>query len=87
MWKVLVTKETIEELNLPTRPTKKLDKRAAWKGGDESVELDAVHPRILRQHIEQSIKNHIDSDKLDEWRRDQEDDEGIIDEIVDKTDN
>lgn len=61
--RVAVTPEQIDELNLPTRPTKKSDSRArGFKG--ESVELDAIPPDLLRELCEDVIVKHIDSDRL-----------------------
>jgi hypothetical protein len=54
-----VTKDQIERLNLPTRPTKKSDSRAkGWEGG--SVELDAIPANILRGMVKEVIESHID---------------------------
>jgi hypothetical protein len=51
----------IEEYNLPTRPTKKTDKRRKkFKG--RSVELDAMTPHDLRALVCQSIEQHITAD-------------------------
>jgi hypothetical protein len=47
---VAVTPEQIQELALPTRPTKKSDTRSG-AFGDESVELDAIEPDVLRQMV------------------------------------
>lgn len=47
------------QFNLPTRPTKKDDKRARnFKG--ESVELDAMPPDALRQLVRDCITQHIE---------------------------
>jgi hypothetical protein len=49
---VAVTPDDIEELNLPTRPTKGSDTRAGTFGRDrESVELDAIEPDTLREMV------------------------------------
>lgn len=56
---VAVTEEQIIDLDLQTRPTKTSDPRAKkFKG--ESVELDAIHPKILRQMVDRCITRHID---------------------------
>jgi hypothetical protein len=47
--------QQIEEMNLPTRPTKASDPRAARFGSDISVELDAVEPNILRQMVDEAL--------------------------------
>lgn len=54
-----VTQEQIDELELPTRPTKTTDSRAKnFKG--ESVDLDAMAPADLRQLVTNCIRQHID---------------------------
>jgi len=58
--RVAVTQEQIREFNLPTRPTKATDSRAAkWTGGD-SVEIDSMPPAELRRLVETCITSHID---------------------------
>ena len=54
-----VTEEQIEEWNLPTRPTKSSDTRAAGFGSSRSVELDAIPPANLRQLVEDAILEHL----------------------------
>ncbi|MBI2892195.1 MAG: hypothetical protein HYY06_01495 [Deltaproteobacteria bacterium] len=57
--RLAVTEEQIAEWNLPTRPTKSSDSRAAgFEGG--SVEVDAVPPRLLRQLVGNAIEGHTD---------------------------
>jgi hypothetical protein len=51
---VAVKPEQIAELGLPTRPTKKSDTRSG-SFGDESVELDAIEPNVLRQMVETTL--------------------------------
>ena len=59
--RVAVTVEQIEEMKLPTRPTKKTDSRAKnFKG--ESVEVDAIPPDVLRALCRDCIIQHIDFD-------------------------
>ncbi len=57
--RLAVTPEQIQTLNLPTRPTKKSDTRAANFDG-ESVEVDAVPASILRSILDRAIEQHID---------------------------
>jgi hypothetical protein len=52
---IAVTKEQIQELQLPTRPTKKSDTRAG-SFGDESGELDAIEPDVLRSIIDETLE-------------------------------
>jgi hypothetical protein len=58
-----VTLRQIHELNLPTRPTKRSDTRAANFEG-ESVEVDAIRPSHLRGLAEGLITQHVDPDRL-----------------------
>lgn len=68
--RVAVTEAQIEELELPTRPTKKTDSRAGTFKG-ESVEVDAVPPAILRQWTRERIEQHIDRWKLAAVKREE----------------
>jgi hypothetical protein len=61
--RVAVTEEQIEEWELPTRPTKKTDTRAANFEG-ESVELDAIEAPTLRQLVREAIELHVDPHEL-----------------------
>lgn len=57
--RIAVLPEQIEYYNLPTRPTKKSDPRAAkFKG--ESVEIDAMPMDVLRDMVSDCIIRHID---------------------------
>jgi hypothetical protein len=61
--KVAIQEEQIELFNLPSRPTKQSDSRAKnWTG--DSVELDAMHPDVLRRIVRQVIEQHVDQHKL-----------------------
>jgi hypothetical protein len=62
--RVAVNPEQIEELDLPTRPTKKTDSRSKGFEGD-SVEVDAIPPAVLRKMVEACILEHIDADQLE----------------------
>jgi hypothetical protein len=46
-------------MNLPTRPTKATDSRAKLFSG-ESVEVDAIPPKVLRALVSDCITRHID---------------------------
>jgi len=61
--RVAVTREQIEELSLPTRPTKQTDSRSKNFEG-ESVEVDAIPPHQLRELAQQCIAGHIDEAQL-----------------------
>ncbi len=55
-----VNRDQIAELGLPTRPTKATDSRSKNFDG-ESVEVDAIMPRQLREMAERCIVGHIDA--------------------------
>jgi hypothetical protein len=61
--RLAVNRGQIEMWNLPTRPTKKSDTRAATfrrQHGTDSVELDAIPPDELRQLVKDAIDSHMD---------------------------
>jgi hypothetical protein len=62
--RLAVTPEQITAWQLPTRPTKRTDVRAAGFAG-ESVEVDAIPAPQLRQLVESAITQHIDRDALE----------------------
>jgi hypothetical protein len=60
--KLALSQEQVCEWNLPTRPAKRSDPRAArfiQKHGDLSVELDAIPPNDLRQLVDDAISQHL----------------------------
>jgi hypothetical protein len=57
--RVALTKAHIDEFNLPTRPTKREGNRHAKTFDGDSVELDALPPRILRDMVREVIERHI----------------------------
>jgi hypothetical protein len=59
-----VTREQVEQWNLPTRPTKSTDTRAKKFGSATSVELDAIPADKLRQLVRECIERHIDQHQL-----------------------
>ena len=64
-----VNEYQIENMNLPTRPTKKSDSRSKnFSGGNISVELDAIRPDVLKSIIRDAIEGHIDPVQL-EWTK------------------
>jgi hypothetical protein len=62
--RVSVTPGQILLWNLPTRPTKKSDRRAKNFVGD-SVELDAIDPNRLRNLVRTAIDRHLPREQLD----------------------
>jgi hypothetical protein len=61
--RVAVTAEQIVSMGLQTRPTKKTDSRSRGFAG-ESVEVDAIPPRQLRDLVSHCIPRHIDNARL-----------------------
>lgn len=61
--RLAVTAAQIVDFRLPTRPTKASDSRSRSFGAI-SVELDAVHPQILRDLVEAAIVQHLPADQL-----------------------
>lgn len=80
VFEVALTREDIEQYNLPRNPTKPGDSRNKWfiekYGIDYAVELDALPPNVLRNKIRAAIETCADIDKLyahrwqDEYDRD-----------------
>jgi len=64
-----VTELQIDEMRLPTRPTKQRDSRGKGFDSDISVELDAMSPDILRGLVAVAIDQHIDMDELARLQR------------------
>jgi hypothetical protein len=65
--RLAVLPEQIEEMSLPTRPTKASDTRAGgFTGG--SVEVDAIPPSALRSILRSAIERHVDPHQLDVTR-------------------
>jgi hypothetical protein len=62
--RVDLTKQHIAEFNLPTRRTKRDRNRHANKFEGESVELDALPPRNLRDMVRGVIERHISPQAL-----------------------
>ena len=65
---VAVTPEQIQELGLPTRPTKKTDTRSGTFG-DESVELDAIEPAVLRQMVTDRLEREFPDGAREKLKR------------------
>src|SRR5262249_51838933 len=59
-----VTREQVEQWDLPTRPTKQTDTRAKKFGSATSVELDAIPARQLRALVRDCIERHVDQEQL-----------------------
>lgn len=65
--RIAATREQVDRYDLPTRPTKRGDSRAAAfmeEHGTGSVELDAMPPVTLRELVRSHIEFHMDPDRL-----------------------
>jgi len=65
--RLAVTREQINEWNLPTRPTKTKDSRYqkfVSEHGTDSVELDAIPPAALRTLVGETIEEHMEPERL-----------------------
>lgn len=61
--RLAVTEAQIQELDLPTRPTKSRDPRSSTFAGG-SVEVDAIPASTLRELVENAITQHINPEAL-----------------------
>jgi hypothetical protein len=79
--RIAVTPEQITELDLPTRPTKQSDTRAAKFDG-ESVEVDAISSSTSRGLVREAIERWIDPEALRLTRIAEESERGILQRIA-----
>ncbi len=79
--RVAVNAEQIQNLNLPTRPTKRTDTRAKFWNG-ESVELDAIPPNKLREMVAGCILRHIDAEQVRKIERIEELEKQTLAEVL-----
>jgi hypothetical protein len=77
-----VTREQVEQWNLPTRPTKMTDTRAKKFGSDTSVELDAIPAARLREVVRECIERHIDKHQLSILRVAEESERGLFTKLA-----
>jgi hypothetical protein len=81
--RIAVLPEQIEELGLPTRPTKNHPKNTHARDFDgDSVELDAIPAATLRAMVRECIVQHIDQAALDEIREAEEADQEKLFQIA-----
>lgn len=79
--RLAINEEHIQMFDLPTRPTKASDSRShSFKG--ESVELDAMDPRMLRRLVQRSIERLIDSEILERTRKVEKAEKETLDGII-----
>jgi len=82
---VALTMAQIEEYNPPPNPAKINDPRASQyiaEHGDESWELDALEPEVLRSITEEAVKEHLDQDLFDSVLSQEESDKIRLEEII-----
>jgi hypothetical protein len=79
--RVAVLPEQIEELQLPTRPTKKTDSRSKTFEG-ESVEVDAIPPAQLRSLARRCIERHVDRHALRVMQITEESERALLQRII-----
>jgi hypothetical protein len=79
--RIAVTAEQITHMDLPTRPTKQSDTRAAKFDG-ESVEVDAVPSSVLRDLVRNAIESWIDPGALRLTRIAEESEREVLERIA-----
>jgi hypothetical protein len=81
--RVALTAEHIAEHDLPTRPTKRKANMHAKEFEGDSVELDALPPRVLRDMVREVIERHISPQALETLRAAEESERHVIRELID----
>src|SRR5215831_6220558 len=76
--RVALTEEHIAEFNLPTRPTKRDGNPHARGFEGDSVELDALPPRVLREMVREVIERHITPRALEVLRAAEESERSLL---------
>jgi hypothetical protein len=66
--RVALTEKQIKRYRLPTRPTKRNGNRHAHGFAGDSVELDALPPRTLRDMVREVIERHISPEATEALR-------------------
>jgi hypothetical protein len=66
--RIALTEKQIDEYRLPTRPTKRSGNPHAKDFEGDSVELDALPARVLRDLVNENITSHIDIQQLNALR-------------------
>lgn len=74
--RLAVTTEQIEELSLPTRPTKATTHGRGFEG--DSVEVDAIPSTALRRLVREAIEQWIDPHQMDIVRQVEESERSIL---------
>ncbi len=82
--RLAVDREQIDEWQLPTRPTKPGDPRAAKfrrEHGTDSVELDAIPPDYLRRLVKDAIDSHMPYGTLRHFKMVEAEEKKLIQEM------
>jgi len=82
---IALTMAQIEEYNPPPNPAKINDPRAGQyisEYGNESWELDALEPEVLRTITEEAVKDFLDQDLFDDMIHQEEKDKMRLEEII-----
>jgi hypothetical protein len=74
--RLAVTLEQIEDMSLPTRPTKTTHSRSGGFAG-ESVEVDAIPSPTLRAIVRDAIEEYVDHDQLAVLRLAEDSERGV----------
>lgn len=83
--KLALTPDQVEEYEPPPNPAKVTDSRFEKfreEHGDESWEVDALPPTVLRDIIEGELDELIDQDKMDEIKTQEEKDKKLLTKAV-----
>lgn len=84
--RIAVTPEQVAEWELPTRPTKADDPKSRKfmaRYGTASVELDAIPPDTLRDLVRDCIEEHMDTDRLETMKEQEERERDGLEQIED----
>jgi len=82
---VALTMAQIEEYNPPPNPAKIKDPRASRyiaEHGDESWELDALEPEVLRSVVDKAVKDHLEIEIFEEVLQREEIERKKLEEFV-----
>lgn len=79
--RLAVTPEQIEEMSLPTRPTKTTDSRSGGFAG-ESVEVDAIPSPTLRDIVRDAIEAYVDHDQLEILQAAERSERGVLRQLA-----
>lgn len=78
--RICLTKEQVEEYDLPTRPTKVSAHSKDFEG--DSVEMDALHPAVLKALVKGCIERHVNQHSLRQLRGIEQAEKQTLDHIL-----